>query len=88
MGTRPRTGTLDRRPLWLGLALIALAIALVLVATGLRGPLNPACAGRPYAAECFEVLPTVLMWAALPPALLGAIFIAIWMGRRDEAEGT
>jgi len=76
----------ERRPLLAGLALLALALAMALTATALRGPLNPACAGRPYSAECFQPVPTLLLWLSLLPALVGAIFVAIWMGRRDAAD--
>ena len=75
----------ERRPLYLGLALLAVALVVVLIATALRGPLNPACSGRPYAPECLQVLPILLMWSALPLAIVGAVFVAIWMGRRDAA---
>lgn len=76
---------LDRRPLWLGLVLLAVALVMVLTATALRGPLNPACSGRPYAPECLQVVPILLMWSALPLAVVGAVFVAIWMGRRDAS---
>ena len=73
----------ERRPLYAGLGLLALALVMVLTATSLRGPLNPACAGRPYAPDCLQVVPILLMWSALPLALVGAVCLAIWMGRRD-----
>lgn len=72
--------------MYLGLALVGVALVVVLVATALRGPLNPECSGRPYAPECLEVVPILLMWSALPLAVVGAVFIGIWMGRRDEAD--
>lgn len=76
----------ERRPLFAGLGLLCVALVMVLVATDLRGPLNPACAGRPYAEGCLQVVPILLMWSALPLALVGALVLAIWMGRRDAED--
>lgn len=74
---------MSARLLFLGIALLVGALLLVLLSTGLRGPLNPECAGRPWAAGCFDLLATALMVLALPAAGAGGTLVAIWMGRRD-----
>lgn len=75
------------RPLSLGLALLLLALALVLTSASLRGPLDPSCAGvRRYSAECFDLWTTLLLWIALPVALVGGILVAIWLGRRAAVD--
>lgn len=81
---RPRVTS--QRPLWGGLALCASAVALVVAGALARGPLNPACAGRPYAEGCLQWLPTLLFWVALPVAIAGGILVAIWLGRRAAVD--
>lgn len=67
---------------------MALALAMVVAGVQLRGPLNPACAGRPYAEGCFALLPTLLFVGALPVAIVGGILVAVWLGRRADGETT
>lgn len=77
--------TTSRRPLAWGVLLLGLALALVLAGGALRGPLNPACAGRPWAADCLDAprLAGLLLQAlALPVALAGGVLVAVWMARR------
>jgi hypothetical protein len=76
-----------RRPLLIGIALLAAALVLVLLATGLRGPLDPSCSGaRAYTAECFSLAPTLLFALALPLAIAGGVALAIWLGRRAAGD--
>lgn len=77
------------RPLLLGLLLLGVALLLVLAGAGLRGSLNPACAGRPWSADCLDARRAAglaLYVLALPTAIVGGVLVAIWQGRRAADE--
>ena len=74
------------RTLAAGLALLAASLLLVVLGASLRGPLNPACAGRPWAPDCLDARTgagLAVMVLALPLALAGAVLVAMWMARRE-----
>lgn len=71
-----------RRALAAGLLLLLASVVLVLLGTSLRGPLDPSCAGRPWAAEC-RGWGLALQVAALPVAVAGGVLVAMWLARRD-----
>lgn len=76
--------TVSRRPLAWGIVLCVAALLLVALGAGLQGPLNPACAkGEPCSGQ---LIGGILKYSALPVALVGGTLIAIWMGRRADAE--
>ena len=80
---------MSRRTLALGLVLLAASLGLVLAGAALRGSLNPACAGRPWAADCLDarrLAGLLAQAAALPVAIAGGVAVAMWLARREPAE--
>lgn len=77
-----------------GLLLLLASVALVVAAALVRGPLEPACEGRPLAAGCAaqaRVVSLALRVGALPLALAGALAVGMGIARASpdprDAEG-
>ncbi|GEM_PF-4895948 len=70
-----------------GLALALLAVALAALGGALRGPANPECAGLAAFGCGGRLLAGALVQLlALPVAIAAGTFVAIWLGRRAQAE--